>query len=99
MINPHETLKSVSAQTRHARKSGARLLFSGVGFSLAYFLDPDQGRARRQQAMDYLSRARQVMASAKWVDENAALTKIDASARHVAAARTDFPSDGLRMAR
>jgi hypothetical protein len=41
------------------------LLLSGLGFSAAYFLDPQQGTARRTQARAFLARARHKIATAR----------------------------------
>ncbi len=99
MFDPRATLRVVRDSTRHARRSGARLIFSGIGFSLAYFLDPDHGPARRQHALEFISRARQVMASAKWVDENAALTHPEVPAPSASAEGGYVANDALRIAR
>lgn len=43
---------------RRAKKSSGRLLVAGLGFSVAYFFDPAQGRARRKRVVDLIRRAR-----------------------------------------
>jgi hypothetical protein len=52
MIDPKETLGAVRARTQKAKKTGGRLLVSGLGFAAAYFLDPDHGHARRMRARE-----------------------------------------------
>ena len=52
MIDPKETLGAVRVRTRKAKKTAGRLLVSGLGFSAAYFLDPDHGHARRKRAWE-----------------------------------------------
>jgi hypothetical protein len=40
------------------RRSTARLLIAGLGFSVAYFFDAAQGRARRKQLVGVIRRVR-----------------------------------------
>ena len=47
MFNPRETYHAAGQRARHAERTGARLMFSVIGFSTAYFLDPEHGAARR----------------------------------------------------
>jgi hypothetical protein len=61
MIEPKETLGAARSHARKAKKTAGRLLVSGIGFSAAYFLDPDHGQARRKKALgfiDHLLRSR-----------------------------------------
>jgi hypothetical protein len=39
---------------RRVKRNGGRLLFSGVGFAAAYFLDPAQGSTRRRRVQTAL---------------------------------------------
>jgi hypothetical protein len=50
MIDPKATLGAARNHAHKAKKTASRLFVSGIGFSAAYFLDPDHGKARRQQA-------------------------------------------------
>ena len=60
--------KSAGQRARHAERTGSmRLMFSVIGFSAAYFLDPEHGAARRHQALEYLRRGKQMIASARAV--------------------------------
>jgi len=52
------SVRSVRLHAHLDKRSSRRLLFAGLGFSLAYFLDPGQGRARRLQVLDGFRRAR-----------------------------------------
>jgi hypothetical protein len=65
VIDPRETYKSAEVHARHAQRTGMRLLFSGIGFSAAYFLDPQHGASRRKQAVGYIRRGRQAIATAR----------------------------------
>jgi hypothetical protein len=58
MHEVRETERAVTRHARNAKRSAGRLIVSGIGFSAAYFLDPDHGAARRQQALDVLRRAK-----------------------------------------
>jgi hypothetical protein len=62
MVEPRAAFADVTRHARHAKRSAGRLLLSGVGFSAAYFLDPDQGPARRRQASNFFRRTRQRLA-------------------------------------
>jgi hypothetical protein len=65
MSDAPETERAVTRRIRKARRSAGRLLVSGIGFSAAYFLDPDHGATRRAQAVDVLRRARRSRQDAK----------------------------------
>jgi hypothetical protein len=65
MSDVQETERAVTRRVRHAKRSAGRLLVSGIGFSAAYFLDPDHGAARRKQAVDVLRRAKRSRQEAK----------------------------------
>jgi hypothetical protein len=62
--DPKGTFESARGQAHRARKSVGRLVVSGLGFSVAYFFDPDHGSARRKQAVEW---ANQVRAAASHV--------------------------------
>jgi len=51
MIDPKATLGAARSHAHKVRKTASRLFVSGIGFSAAYFLDPDHGQARRRQAL------------------------------------------------
>lgn len=51
MIDPKATLGVARSRAHKAKKTASRLFVSGIGFSVAYFLDPDHGKARRQHAL------------------------------------------------
>jgi hypothetical protein len=46
-----------------------RLVFTAIGFSAAYFLDPERGAARRQQAVEFLRRRSRAVARARMADD------------------------------
>jgi hypothetical protein len=48
------------------------LLTSALGFSVAYFFDPDHGQARRKQAWTYVDRARRVRSHHRGGDNESA---------------------------
>lgn len=56
MIDPTTTYEAVTRRARRAKRSVGRLLVSGLGFSAAYFLDPDHGAARRRRVVEYIHR-------------------------------------------
>ena len=53
-----QSVRSVGLYAHLAVRSAGRLLFAGLGFSLAYFLDTAQGPARRKQVADLVRRVR-----------------------------------------
>jgi hypothetical protein len=55
VIQPKTYVDAVGRHARSTRRNAGRLLFSGVGFSLAYFFDPVQGPARRKRASEFVS--------------------------------------------
>ncbi len=58
VIDPKGTFESARGHAHRARKSTGRLVISGLGFSVAYFFDPDHGSARRKQAMEVVNHVR-----------------------------------------
>ena len=54
MIDPKETLGAVRTRAYKAKKTAGRVFVSGLGFSAAFFLDPDHGKARRKQALGFV---------------------------------------------
>lgn len=56
MIDTTRTYEAVTRRARRAKRSAGRLLVSGLGFSAAYFLDPDHGAARRRRVVEYVRR-------------------------------------------
>jgi len=54
MIDPKATLDVARSRAHKAKKTASRLFVSGIGFSAAYFLDPDHGKARRRQALGFI---------------------------------------------
>jgi hypothetical protein len=63
MIDAGATLETARSRVRRARKTGGRLLVSGLGFSAAYFFDPDHGRERRQRALALIGHLRRSAAT------------------------------------
>lgn len=53
-----QSVRSVGLHAHPGMRSAGRLLFAGLGFSLAYFLDAAQGPARRKQVADVFRRVR-----------------------------------------
>jgi hypothetical protein len=101
MFNPRETYSAAGQRVRHAERSGVRLMFSVIGFSTAYFLDPEHGAARRHQALAYLRRGKQMIASARAHDEKPTRTVTASPAPDPPANGVHGPTggDGLRIAR
>ena len=99
MFKPREAYSAAGQRARRAERTGMRLMFSVIGFSTAYFLDPEHGAARRQQALDFLRRSKQMIASAKAVDEKPTHAVTASSAPDPRATGTQAPADGLRIAR
>jgi hypothetical protein len=101
MFNPRETYSAAGQRARHAERTGVRLMFSVIGFSTAYFLDPEHGAARRHQALEYFRRGKQMIASARGVDEKPTHPVTAASATEPPANEPHGPTggDGLRIAR
>ena len=64
-IDPRVTLHAAGGGAHRARRSAGRLIVSGVGFSVAYFLDPAQGAARRRHAVEVISQVRHARAVAR----------------------------------
>jgi hypothetical protein len=64
-MDPKGTFESARGRAHRARKSTGRLVISGLGFSVAYFFDPDHGSARRKQAMEVVNHVRRARAHAK----------------------------------
>jgi hypothetical protein len=65
MIDPKGTFEAARGHARRARKSAGRLALSGLGFSVAYFFDPDHGGARRKQAVEVVNHVRRAKAQLK----------------------------------
>jgi len=64
-INPKGTFESARGHAHRARKSAGRLAVSGLGFSVAYFFDPDHGSARRKHAVEMVNHVRRAKAQLK----------------------------------
>ena len=56
--DPSRTVEAARRRIHRVERSVGRLLFAGVGFSMAYFLDAGRGRARRQQVVEVFRLAR-----------------------------------------
>jgi hypothetical protein len=63
--NPRDVLHAARTTARRTRKSAGRLVVSGLGFSAAYFLDAEHGKARRQQVWDLVDHVRRSRRSTK----------------------------------
>jgi hypothetical protein len=59
------TFEAARGHAHRARKSAGRLAVSGLGFSVAYFFDPDHGSARRKQALVVANHIRRTAAQVK----------------------------------
>lgn len=64
-IDPKGTLEAARGHAHSARKSAGRVVLSGLGFSVAYFFDPDHGSARRKQAVEVVNHLRRAAALVK----------------------------------
>jgi len=56
--DPSATVQAARRHVHRVKRSGGRLLIAGLGFSVAYFFDGAQGRARRQQVVAVVRRVR-----------------------------------------
>ena len=65
VIDTKGTFEAARGHVHRARKSTGRLLVSGLGFSVAYFFDPDHGSARRKQAIEVVNQVRRAGAHVK----------------------------------
>jgi hypothetical protein len=63
--DPKGTYETARVHAHRARKSAGRLAVSGLGFSVAYFFDPDHGSARRKQAVVLANQVRRAAAHVK----------------------------------
>jgi hypothetical protein len=63
VIDPRESYKSAEQHARQVQKTGTRVIFSALGFSAAYFLDPEHGASRRRQAVGLIRRSKSVIDS------------------------------------
>jgi hypothetical protein len=55
--DPSRTVQTVRREVHRVKRSTGRLLVAGLGFSVAYFFDATQGRARRKQIVAVVRRA------------------------------------------
>jgi hypothetical protein len=58
-IDRSGTLRKAAALAGHARRTSGRLLFCGAGFATAYYLDTQNGHARRAQLRETVRHAAQ----------------------------------------
>ena len=65
MIDAKGTFEVARGHAHRARKAAGRLALSGLGFSVAYFFDPEQGAARRKQAVEVVNHVRRAQAHVK----------------------------------
>ena len=65
MIDPKGTFEAARGHAHRARKSAGRLVISGLGFSVAYFFDPEHGSARRKQAVEVVNHVRRATVHVK----------------------------------
>jgi len=56
--DPSRTIQATRTEVHRVKRSSGRLLVAGLGFSVAYFFDAAQGRARRKQFVAMVRRAR-----------------------------------------
>jgi hypothetical protein len=99
MVDVRKTFESAGEHARHAQRNGTRLVFSGIGFSAAYFLDPEHGPARRRQAVVLMRRARAVIASARSGHDAPVPGQTGAFVPGSRAAEAPVPAENLRIAR
>jgi hypothetical protein len=99
MVDLHKAYESAGQHARHAQRSSMRWVFSGIGFSAAYFLDPEHGPARRRQALVLMRRARAAVASARATGGAPASGQTGAFVPGSPGAEAPVPAEGLRIAR
>jgi len=56
-IERQELLRSASRRARRVRRTTGRILFSALGFGMAYYFDKENGVARRKQLQQWLQQA------------------------------------------
>jgi hypothetical protein len=79
VIDPKGTYEAARGHAHRARKSTGRLVVSGLGFSVAYFFDPDHGSARRKHAIEVIHQVRRAQSELRWRRNHAtAPTRLDA---------------------
>jgi hypothetical protein len=99
MIDPRETSKSVGRQARRAQRTATRLAFSAIGFSAAYFLDPEHGASRRRQALQLLRRGQRAIVNARGADVELTLAEEEALDLDERANGSRAAVNGLKIAR
>ena len=99
MVDVRKTFASAGQHARHVQRNVTKLVCSGIGFSAAYFLDPEHGPARRRQAMVLMRRARAVIASAPAGHDAPAPGQTGAFVPGSRAAEAPVPAESLRIAR
>jgi hypothetical protein len=101
VLDPRKTYSSAGKHARHAQRTAVKLAFSGIGFSAAYFLDPEHGASRRGQAIEFIRRGKEAIARtrARKVDGDATFALADALVPDPLANGSQPAGDGLRIAR
>jgi hypothetical protein len=61
--DPSQTVRTARRHVHRVKRTTGRLLIAGLGFSVAYFFDGAQGRARRKQIVDVARRVRRSKAA------------------------------------
>jgi hypothetical protein len=94
-----QSVRSVGLHAHPGMRSAGRLLCAGLGFSVAYFLDAAQGRARRKQAADVLRRVRRSTPAADAVKDDRAAADLPRIGWADTGPRATFQraADGIRV--
>ena len=94
--DPSRTVQAARRQVHRVKRSTGRLLVAGLGFSVAYFLDPSQGRARRKQMFGLLQRAREPHLAAEAERSAPDVPRIGQAAEAGPGATFQKAADGIR---
>jgi hypothetical protein len=96
--DPSRTVEAARRRVHRVKRSSGRLLFAGLGFSVAYFLDAARGRARRKQVVDVVRRIRRSKLTADAAKEDRAAADLPRIGRADLGPRATFQpaSDGIR---
>jgi hypothetical protein len=94
-----QSVRWVRFRARLDKRSTGRLLFAGLGFAVAYFLDAAQGRARRKQVADVFRRVRRSELTSDAVKDDRAVADLPRIGWADTRPRATFQraADGIRL--
>jgi hypothetical protein len=95
-VNRQELLSSANRRVRRVRRTTGRLLVSALGFGVAYYLDIENGEARRKRLQLWLRRTSRRLESVFDSEAGDPPPVFSPSLRHMPEARA--PGDAVGMA-